>query len=82
MDVSGRERSEMRSMTRAGVVTVAPSEHEQSFGGWDLLSLICPELGVAPLVDPGTDCEDELPTRLVRQRLLINRWTGSCKRCS
>ena len=22
---------------------------------------ICPELGVAPLVDPGTDCEDELP---------------------
>ena len=22
---------------------------------------MCPELGVAPLVDPGTDCEDELP---------------------
>ena len=31
-------------------------------GGGDLLSLICPELGVAPLVDPGTDCEHELPT--------------------
>ena len=32
-------------------------EREQSFvgGGGDLLSLICPELGVAPLVDPGTD---------------------------
>ena len=31
-------------------------------GGGDLLNLICPELGVAPLVDPGTDCKDELPT--------------------
>ena len=31
-------------------------------GGGDLLGSICPELGVAPLVDPGTDCEDELPT--------------------
>ena len=28
----------------------------------DLLSLICPELGVAPLSDPGTDLEDELPS--------------------
>ena len=28
----------------------------------DLLGLICPELGVAPLVDPGTDVEDEWPT--------------------
>ena len=27
-----------------------------------MLSLICPELGVAPLTDPGTDLEDELPT--------------------
>ena len=32
-----------------------------SGGGGDLLGSICPELGVAPLVDPGTDCEDELP---------------------
>ena len=31
-------------------------------GGGDLHSLICPELGVAPLVDPGTDLEDELPS--------------------
>ena len=31
-----------------------------SGGGGDLLSLICPELGVAPLTDPGTDVEDEL----------------------
>ena len=27
-----------------------------------MLSLICTELGVTPLVDPGTDLEDELPT--------------------
>ena len=59
MDISGSERFEIRSMTRAGVVAAAPPEHEQSFGGG---GLICPELGVAPLVDPGTDCEDELPT--------------------
>ena len=32
-----------------------------SQGGGDLLGSICPELGTAPLVDPGTDCEDELP---------------------
>ena len=62
IDVSGTELAEIRSTTRAGVATAAPHEREQSFGGGDLLSLICPELGVAPLVDPGTDCEDELPT--------------------
>ena len=28
------------------------------------LGLICPELGVAPLVDPGTDVEDERPTQV------------------
>ena len=28
----------------------------------DLLALICPESGVAPLVDPGMDVEDERPT--------------------
>ena len=27
-----------------------------------MLGLICPELGVTPLVDPGTDVEDERPT--------------------
>ena len=62
IDVSGTELAEIRSMTRAGVATAAPPKREQSYGGGDLLSSICPELGVAPLVDPGTDCEDELPT--------------------
>ena len=65
MDVSGMELTEIRSMTRVRVATAAPPEREQSFGGGggegDLLGSICPELGVAPLVDPGTDCEDELP---------------------
>ena len=28
----------------------------------DLLGLICPGLGVAPLVEPRTDLEDEQPT--------------------
>ena len=37
------------------------SSHSGGGGGGDLLGLICPELGVTPLVDPGTDCEDELP---------------------
>ena len=32
MDVSGKEQSEIWSMTRAGVVAAAPPEHEQSFG--------------------------------------------------
>ena len=31
-------------------------------GGAVLLGLICPELGVTPLVDPGTDLEDGRPT--------------------
>ena len=65
MDVSDTELPEIRSMTRASAATASPPEREQSFGGGggggDLLGSICPELGVAPLVDPGTDCEDELP---------------------
>ena len=63
MDISGTELTEIRSMTRANVATASPPERVQSFGGGggDLLGSICPELGVAPLVDPGTGCEDELP---------------------
>ena len=62
MDVSGTELTEIRSMTRARVATATPPEREQSFGGGgDLLGSICPELGVAPLADPLTDCQDELP---------------------
>ena len=66
MDESGTELPEIRSMTRASAAISQPPEREQSFGGrrgggGDLLRSICPELGVTPLVDPGTDCEDEQP---------------------
>ena len=63
MDVCGTDLAEIRSMHRAGVATAVPPEREQLFwggGGGDLLSLICPELGVTPQVDTGTDLEDEL----------------------
>ena len=62
MDEGGTELPEMHSMTRASAAVSQPPERKQSFGGsGDLLGSICPELGVTPLVDPGTDCEDELP---------------------
>ena len=62
MDVTGTDLAEVPSASRAGVAAEVPPEREQSFGGGggDLLSLICPELGVTPQVDPGTDVEDEL----------------------
>ena len=41
---------------------VSNQDNLSSVGGGDLLSLICPELGVAPRIDPGTDLEDELST--------------------
>ena len=62
MDVNGTDLPEIRSMPRTRAAISQPPEREQSFGGrGDLLGSICPELGVTPLVDPGTDCEDELP---------------------
>ena len=54
--------AEIQSSTMASEADTVPPEREQSFGGGDLLSLICPELGVAPRIDPGTDLEDELLT--------------------
>ena len=62
MDVSGIDLAEIQSLTKASVADTVPPEREQSFGGEDLLSLICPELGVTPRFDPGTDLEDELST--------------------
>ena len=44
-----------------GHISTLPNVSSHSRGGGDLLESICPELGVTPLVDPGTDCEDELP---------------------
>ena len=65
MDISGVDVSVIWASAVSAEAAAFPPEREQSFGGGgggDLLSLICPELGVAPLVDPGTDLEDELPT--------------------
>ena len=64
MDISGVDLSEIRIPAMVADVDVLPLEREPLFGGGggDLLGLICPELGVAPLVDPGTDVEDERPT--------------------
>ena len=61
-DVSGMDLSEFRTPAVMTDVDVLPLEREPLFGGGDLLGLICPELGVTPLVDPGTDVEDERPT--------------------
>ena len=65
MDISGVDLSAGRLPAVSAGVDVLPNEREPSFsggGGGDLIGLICPELGFAPLVDPGTDLEDELPT--------------------
>ena len=53
MDIRGRLPAMSPGMD------VLPPRRELLSGGEDLLGLICPELGVAPLVDPGTDLEDE-----------------------
>ena len=46
----------------AGMDVLPHGSEPLSSGGGDLLGLICPELGAAPLMDPGTDLEDERPT--------------------
>ena len=64
MDISGVDLSAIRAPAVSAGAGLFPLEREQLFGGGggDLLGLICPELGVTPLVDPGTDVEDEWPT--------------------
>ena len=64
MDISGVDLSAIRApAVSAGAVILPPVNVSCcSVGGGDLLGLICPELGVTPLVDPGTDVEDERPT--------------------
>ena len=60
MNVTVVDLAEIQSSTVASEADTVPPEREQSFGGGDLPSLICPELGVALRIDPGTDLEDEL----------------------
>ena len=62
MDISGVDLSAIRFPAMSAPVDgLLPGRKHLSTGG-DLLGLICPELGVAPLVDPGMDLEDEWPT--------------------
>ena len=62
MDIRGVDLSAGRlPAMSAGMDVLLPGREPLSNGG-DLLGLICPELGVAPLVDTGTDLEDERPT--------------------
>ena len=54
MNVTVMDLAEIQSSTMASeAVTVPPPECEQSFGGGDLLSSICPELGGRRTVRPG-----------------------------
>ena len=62
MDISGVDLSAGRLLAVSAGMDVLPHEHEPSSSGGDFIALICPELGAAPLVDPGTDLEDERPT--------------------
>ena len=61
MDISEVDMSAGWMLMLSTGVDVLPSERGPSFGGGDLVGLICPQLGVAPLVDPGTDLEEEMP---------------------
>ena len=61
VDVSGIDMLAFRSMIPPAKSVVVPPDLEHQFGGReDLLDYIGPELGVTPLLDPGTDLEDEL----------------------
>ena len=62
VDVSGIAMRAVRSAIPPVEPVVVPPELEQQFGGADLFDYIGLELDVAPLLDPGTDCEDEWPS--------------------
>ena len=50
-----------RTVVSANLAT-PPQEDCMAIGGVSPERVTIPELGVAPLVDPDTDLEDELPT--------------------
>ena len=62
MDIKGVDLSAGRLQAVSVGMDVLLPGREPLSSGRDLLGLLCPELGVAPLVDPGTDLEDERPT--------------------
>ena len=60
VDVLGIDMRAVRSAISPAESVVVPPELEQQFGGAALFDYIGPELDVAPLLDSGTDLEDEL----------------------
>ena len=62
MDIRGVDLSAGQFPAVSAGMDVLLHGREPMSSGGDLLGLICPEDGVAPLVDPGTDLEDERPT--------------------
>ena len=74
MYISGVDRQVGFRRCRLVWMDFSPDVSRYPRGGGDLLGLICPELGVAPLVDPGTDLEDERHQLVPRWR----PWTSAC----
>ena len=60
VDVSGIDMRTVHPAKPPAEPVVAPAEREQQFGGPILFDHIDPELEVIPLLDSGTDCQDEL----------------------
>ena len=60
VDVSGIDMRTVRPAKPPAEPVVVPLEREQQFGGVALFDHIDPELDVIPLLDSGTDCQDEL----------------------
>ena len=60
VDVSGIDMRTVRPAKPPAEPVVVPPEREQQFGGAALFDYIDLELDVIPLLDSGTDCQDEL----------------------
>ena len=60
VDVSSMDMQEVRRAEPPAEPVVAPTERRQEFRGPLCLNDIDPELEVIPLLDSGTDCQDEL----------------------
>ena len=60
VDVSGIDMRAVRPAMPPAEPVVVPPELEQQFGGAALFDYIDTEQDVIPLLDSGTDCQDEL----------------------
>ena len=74
LDVSGIDMPAVRSSIPPAKTDVVRPAHEQPFEGADLLSLICPELGVAPLFALELIVKTNYHRRTLRRWLLAMEW--------